>query len=128
MDCLVVCMRVCRGNFSVGGCQGLPIQRVAVPTHEGMCGKKCVTHEGRSVFSFLSECWSYQDSPQNFTILGRIPVGKSQSQNKNITFSSAVNFPPKPTAPSAFLNTLPLCKVLVENSQTKCVSCMYQCV
>lgn len=84
--CVYACVWVCKGDFSVGGCQGLPIQRVAVPTHEGMCGKKCVTHEGRSVFSFLSECWSYQDSPQNFTIFGGIPVGKSQTQNNNITF------------------------------------------
>lgn len=45
--CVYVCMSVsvcgclceCRGDFSEGGCQGLPIQLVAVPTHEGMCGK-----------------------------------------------------------------------------------------
>ncbi len=31
----------CEGDFSVGGCQGLPNQRVAVPTDEGMYGKMC---------------------------------------------------------------------------------------
>lgn len=36
VGCLVVCAR---GDFSVGGCQGVSIQHVAVPTDEEMHGK-----------------------------------------------------------------------------------------
>lgn len=72
--------QVPRGGFSVGGCQSLPIQSAAVPTDERIYGKT-VTHEGHSVFSFVSECWRYQDSPYSSSDDGWICFGESELHN-----------------------------------------------